>query len=293
MKVIYIVVGALCFFLLFACEDVIDLELEEAQNQITVNAFLDNLEEVQTIRLTRSQAYFDNGFAQGISGADVRVFNENVNMVFEDQGDGNYILSNNPISDLEIGTELDLEIELEGKTLRSSTIMHRSSPIDSINQEDRDDIFGTGIFCNFFSRDPSGRGDTYWIKTFKNDVFLNKPSELNVAFDAGFDSGAQIDGIIFIPPIRELMNPVNDSDADSDTSPWAVGDVARVEIHSLNNDVFKFMESVRDQLLNSQNGIFAEPLSNSSGNIINATDDETILGVFNVAVVSTFEYEIE
>ena len=53
------------------------------------------------------------------------------------------------------------------------------------------------FIVSFFARDPFGAGDTYWIKTYKNGSFLNKPQELNIAYDAAFDGGSASDGIVF------------------------------------------------------------------------------------------------
>ena len=75
--------------------------------------------------------------------------------------------------------------------------------------------------------------------------------------------------------------------------PWIQGDKLRVEIHSISNMAFSFLETTRDQLLNSQSGIFASPLANTRGNIINETNDDIILGVFNIAQVSSRELEIQ
>ena len=141
--------------------------------------------------------------------------------------------------------------------------------------------------------DFEGDGDTYWIKAYKNGVFLNKPNEMNIAFDAGLSVGSNSDGLIFIPPIRELTNPVPDSIGVADeVSPWAPGDICKVEIHSISNNAFSFMSLVRDQILNGNNGIFGEPLANAQGNVT-ASDDSSVLGIFNVANVSTLEIEVQ
>lgn len=52
------------------------------------------------------------------------------------------------------------------------------------------------------------------------------------------------------------------------------------------------MELIRDQILNGSNGIFAEPLANASSNIA-SPDGSAVLGVFNVAKVTSKEVVIE
>ncbi len=289
-KFIYII-GFLGMMLLFSCQDVIDLELPEGKTQLVVTGWLNNNQEAQTIRITETLSYFDNTSTPGVAGATVTVAHENGSeFTFTDQGNGDYIYDASSAPIAAVGDGLTLNIEVEGKQLTAFSEMHRVPVIDSIVQEDRESGFEKGIYCNFFSRDLEGVGDTYWVKTYQNNQYLSEPLNLNIAFDAGFSAGSTVDNIIFIPPIRETMNPVVDSLGQS---PWNQGDLCKVEIHAMNNEAFFFMESVRDQLLNSLNTIFAEPITNSPSNIVNLTNDEDILGIFTAGAISTLEIIIE
>ena len=77
----------------------------------------------------------------------------------------------------------------------------------------------TVCYCEFFARDLLGLGNSYWIKSFKNDTFLNRPSEINIAFDASFDAGGEVDNLIFIPPIRDNINPNDDDGGKNSMDP--------------------------------------------------------------------------
>lgn len=279
-----------------SCEDPIDVELEDAESLITVDAWINGNPEDQTIRLTQSQPYFESNFTPGITGANVIVRrNDGQEFAFDDSGNGNYTWVSDGTSIGEVGDDFELEINVNGETLSAITSLFRVPNVDSIHQDFVTD-FGLvdGIMIEILTRDLPGIGDTYWIKTFKNGVYLNKAEEINIAFDAGFDSGAETDGIVFIPPIRFLLNPVEDDNpTDSIEIPsWIPGDIARVEVHSISNDAFSFLETTRDQLLNSDNGIFAEPLANTLGNVTSSSGN-TVLGVFNVAAISTEERVID
>ncbi len=281
--------------LLASCEDVIDVQTDEAPTAIVVDAWITNLLETQTIRLTQSQPYFDDDFAAGITGALVQITSTNGQTYdFEETGGGNYEWTPTSSEDIgKLGDRYELTIEVDGAELRAFSQMNRVPVIDSISQELRTDELGPdGIYAEFFARDPIGLGDVYWIKTFKNSAFLNKPSEINLAYDAGFDAGAEIDGLIFIPPIRELANPVPDS-LDTDESPYDVGDMVRVEIHSITLDAFFFIETMRDQILNGTNTIFASPIANAPTNIEVQMGDQPVLGFFCVSAVSSLEKVIK
>ena len=286
----------LSIFALFltSCEDVIDVTLPESEPQIVVDAWLTNNEGRQQIKLTTTQPYFDNTFAEGIDNATVTVTSSNgQNFSFEAEGSGVYALTLNSGETFgNIGDEFNLNINVNNLNLTSTTILNDVPPIDSLSQEFRENEAFTddGIYCEFFARDLVGLGDTYWIKSFKNETFLNRASEINIAFDASFDAGGEVDNLIFIPPIRDNVNPNND---DGLRIPWVQGDRLRVEIHSISNQAFSFLETARDQLLNSQSGIFASPLANTKGNITNETNEDLILGIFNIAQVSVRELEIQ
>ncbi len=291
---IYWIFGLVLF--ICACEDVIDIQTDDAPSQITVDAWINNLPQDQLIRLTRSRPYFTNEFAPGLTGAGVQVTSEDGETYrFADQGDGNYIWPRPQDSTFgSIGKIYFLTISLEGRILSASSLMRATTEIERIEQEFRDDELAgpDGIYAQFFARDLAGLGDTYWIKTFKNGSFLNKPEELNIAFDGGFDAGAEIDGIIFIPPIRELINPSPDS-TETDLPPYEVGDRIRVEVHSISLDAFLFLESARDQILNGSNTIFASPIANSPGNVVSTDASEEILGIFCISAVSALEKDID
>ncbi|MBT8233321.1 MAG: DUF4249 domain-containing protein [Saprospiraceae bacterium] len=274
-----------------ACEDPIDVELQESETQIVVDAWLTNTPGQQQIRLTKSQPYFNNTFAEGITNANVIVTNVTSGDVynFQESENGNYLYTLNPNQVLgEVNDEFELNIETNGERLSATSKLNDVPPVDSIDQEFRDDevFLDDGIYCQFFARDLAGLGDTYWIKTFKNGEYLNRAGEINIAYDASFDSGGEVDNLVFIPPIREAVNPLDD---DSIPIAWEPGETIRVEIHSITNEAFGFLEITRDQLLNSQSGIFAAPLSNTKGNIVNESSDTEVLGIFNVAGVSVRE----
>ena len=277
-----------------ACEDPIDVTLMESDPQIVVDAWLTNTVSRQEIRLTSTRPYFDSSIPEGLNDATVTVSSSNGSTFnFTNEGGGVYVYELGPGERLgNTGDQFDLNINVNNLLLSSSTQLFPVPPIDSLAQEFRENevFLDDGIYCEFFSRDLPGLGDTYWIKSFKNDTFLNRASEINIAFDASFDAGGEVDNLIFIPPIRETINP---NDDDGLRIPWLPGDKLRVEIHSISNDAFSFLETTRDQLLNSQSGIFASPLANTKGNIVNESSDEVILGVFNVAEVSSDELIIQ
>ena len=283
-NLLYIFIG---LFLFQSCEDIIEVQLDEGEVLLVVDAWLNNENDTQQIRLSTTAPYFDSQQTPAVENATVTVSSD-TGETFDFNHIGNGIYEWVPQVDEtlgDIGTNYELNIFADGVTYTSSTRLNRVPVIDSITQEfiDDDPFRDEGIYTEFISRDLVGLGDTYWVKTFKNGQYLNKPEEINIAFDAGFDSGGEVDGIVFIPPIRFLTNEIDDAGM---FVKWEPGEEIRIEIHSISNEAFAFMEIGRDQLLNGSNGIFSEPLANTRGNVT-SDNGTTVLGIFNVAAISS------
>jgi hypothetical protein len=289
--------------ILAACETVINPELKNAEPLLVVDAWITNKPEAQTIVLSQSQAYFDNTLPPPVSNATVTVIeNGTKTYTFAEEparkGHYTWTPSGNQVFGA-VGNTYKLTIQVNGETYEASSKMGPVSPVDSIvfKKNEPTELNPDFYRAQFYAKDVIGRGDTYWIKTFKNGVLLNKPSELNVAYDAGFDSGGPFFSRVengvpilvdFIPPIRNRMNP-NDTDAnDRALSPYVPGDSAYVEIHSITLAGFTYLRQLGEQT-NRPGGfaeLFSRPLANISTNINNANPNgKKALGFFNVAAV--------
>ena len=182
-------IGIISLVFILGCEDQITPELPLAPDVMVVDAFINNLDSTQTIKLTWSRPYFENVLAEGITGAQVIVENsDGRTFLFAENESGRYQWD--PTADGPLGTIGDtftLSIDFDGMAFTANSQMNRVPDIDSVTFrfEEEDFIFPDSYFAEFWSRDPLGSGDTYWIKSYKNGQFLNQPGEINIAFDAG------------------------------------------------------------------------------------------------------------
>ena len=284
-----------------SCETIIDPKLAEAEDVLVIDAWLDSELKEQKILLTLTQPYFDNAAPRGVSSAKVKVINLTTGAQYEFLETlpeskratipGHYFWrpDGKPIG-LE-GDRFKLVVESGGEIYEASAYIGRVPVIDSLSFlfEKEVGFFPDRYTAEFWARDPVGRGDTYWIKAWKNDSLLLRPSELNVAFDAGFSEGGNLDGVTFITPIRQGVNPFN-TDADGNfKSPYLPGDSLRVEIHSISKEAFTFLNEVVIQTDRSGGfgELFAAPASNVGTNIFNANKNgRKALGFFNIAAIS-------
>lgn len=290
---IYIVIFSIISCI--SCEDIINPELATAPDIIVVDAWINDLEAPQVIRVNRSQSYFANALPPAVTGAEVRIVDELGSVfTFDDNGDGSYVWT--PASGEHFGTiglSYTLSVSANGETFIATSEMKRIPVIDSVTFrfEEENFVLPDSYWGEFWARDIEGIGDTYWIKTYKNGELLSKPAEINIAYDAGFSAGGNVDGIIFIPPIRDALNPFDEEGDGEFLSPYVDGDSIYVEIHSITEDAFNFLTQVRLQT-DRPGGfaeLFAQPLSNVPSNVANANNSSEVVvqGFFNVSAVTS------
>jgi hypothetical protein len=279
---------------LFSCEQVINPTLQNANPILVVDAWINNRHETQSIMLTLTQSYFDASQPKGVSGANVLVedLTDGTQYVFAENASkkGSYEWTPANAAFGKIGNSYKLTVSLNGEQFEATSKMGRVPQIDSITFE-KDVRSGSDKVRyqgQFWAKDPEGAGDTYWIRATKNDSLLNLPSEINLAYDAGFSAGSETDGVEFLPPIRRGITP-DYSKKTSNPSPYWPGDSVYVEIHSISLAAFNFLNEVVVQTdrPGGFSELFARPLANVSTNIKSVNSNgTTAVGFFNVGAVS-------
>ena len=292
----YPIVLLLLTIVLFSCEDPIELDSRFEGPELVVDAWLTNQPDTQRIVLTLSQDFYDNRLPTPVTDAQVVVCPDNdpaACILFEHAGNGNYLWIPEPGDSLgEVGTEFSLGIQRGEEQYLAQTTMNRTATIDSLSFQFEEASLGLdeGLYAQIYARDPVGQGDAYWIRATHNDTLLLRPFELSTAFDAVFDPGTDADGITFIFPIRFSVNRLDDNGAPV---PLDSGDRVEVEIWSISQEAYLFLNVASEQIANGENGIFALPVANSPGNVVNVTTEQPALGVFNVAAVARVERTVE
>ena len=296
MKKIFILLIAFTFF---ACDNIIYPELEPSLDQYVVDAWLNDLTRSQKIFLSKSNNYFMSELPKLLSGAEVYVTDEEGNRFDFEETEEGYVWGDSlSISFLQLGTSYQLNVSIDGIQFSGTSEMKPVSPVDSITFKYQEEDFSTAedyYLAEFVATDFVGSGNTYWIKAWKNGVYLNKASEINIAYDAGFSAGVNIDGQVFIQPIQELINPFDPDETGDELTkpPYSIGDTVYVEIHSISESAFYFLNEVKIQTVRSGGfgALFAPPFSNVSTNLMNEDVNSAIhpVGFFNVSSISSLE----
>ena len=278
---------------LTSCEDVVDLDVKSGPAQLVVDGWVTNQQTSQTIRLTESAGYFDNNPAKPVLNATVTVTDDK-GLVFtfvDVKKNGSYVWQ--PASSRDtigrVGRTYTLRIKMGTEEYTAVSKLNRVPKIDSITYffdklpiAPSEDAPKEGYNAEFYARDFVGEGDCYWVKTYKNNAYFNKTTNITIAYDAAFSPGANSDGLNFIRPIRRSITP----------ELYKEKDTVKVELLSIPLAGYYFLNQVRTESNNQ--GLFATAPSNIYSNIQNTNPSgRKALGFFGAAGVSTFAEVID
>ncbi len=288
------------FFVVSGCNDIITQELETAEPAWVVDAWIDTRNTPQKISISKTNGYFNTEISPGEEVDTVFVTNVTQKSIYpfsRNPIDGDYYWTPSVQESLGMrGDVFELTVVAGNILLSSQTILDSVPAFDSLWFVYEDPWRPNGppveqaLYLDFEARDLPGPGNTYWIKSFKNGSFRNRPDEINVAFDASFSAGGAVDNVPFIAPIRQLANRLETNSDGEGISPLAIGDTVRLEIHSINLEAFTFLFDFNDLDANADafSQLFAGPFFDLGSNITGLEGETKInaYGIFNVAMVS-------
>ncbi len=270
-------------FSLVACEDVIDVDLDQGEVLYVTDAFLTSESAPQTIQLTTTAPYFQSQTVPPLEGAQVVVRgNDGSAYIFDEQTPGSYTWTPNAGEAMDsIGTIYTLEIDYRGERFIANSQLNPVPPVDTITFEFEEAGFGQdedGYVAEFQARDLAGREDYYWVKAFRDNERVGDPGTFSTTENGAF-GGTDADGKQFIVPVRIFF--INGEDY------YQLGESVRVEVWSINEEIAEFFSAVEAQTNNG--GLFAVPAANVYGNILdaNANAQKKMLGAFSISSVSS------
>lgn len=271
-------IGLFGVMAMVACEDVVDIDLKEGERRLVIDAFVNNKIEKQIIRISYTSPYFANQPTPPETNATVLLINETTGdtarFLHETNGEYTFMPDSN-YNFFRVNHVYKLHVSLNGVYYEATSILNRTTTIDSFIVQKGDGTFGTSkdkYYAGILARDIQGDTDYYWIKSYVNGKFLNRPGQMNLAVDGASGEGA--DGFYFTPNIALAITP-NDG--------LSLGDSILVEIYSLNRDTWRFMQQAQTEMTNG--GLFARTPENVSSNL-RASDGSIVLGFFNMGASS-------
>jgi hypothetical protein len=286
-------ISALSLLITFtACVDPIQIKLDQGSKLIVIDAFVNDLRETQTIRITNSDSYFSGKRAEPVTNALVILsdLTMNVNYTFNYSGNGNYEF---PIGITDTiarpNHSYKLKVSIDEMDYTALAEQKRGAAIEDITVELNNGINGelgaTGNFyyCFLVAKDKvDAISDYYWVKTFRNDTLFSNPADLITSTDGtdGSVSPTGVDSMYFTPTTTFLGSKRYQS-----------SDRCKVEIHSITRASRDFLQQAAAQISNG--GLFATTPENVRTNFISSsTNAVKTVGWFNMATVATKTVQI-
>lgn len=234
--------------LLSSCTDVVDVDLPDPEPQLAVEGNITDQPGPYTIRLTKTGAYFTEQELPAVRGAELVLSdNEGHRETLRETTPGHYQTSG---IRGKIGNHYVLTIRTEGQEYRAATEIKRIPVIDGLTQKAKIGEAGweDGLYAFYNGPELPGTGDYYRFKIFINGELQNDPDDLVVRDDALVD-GRYI------------------GDIELNDAPLAVGDSVRVQLLSLPQDYYYFLNEMFTQINNV--GLFSSPPANVRSNVVN------------------------
>ncbi|WP_411032077.1 DUF4249 family protein [Spongiimicrobium sp. 3-5] len=277
----YLKFSILFFAAIFtSCEDVVDVDVQTAPARLTIEASLDwekgTQGNVQIIKLSTSTPYFDTTTNSAVSGASVRVTNNDsgAEFVFTDQNNGSYTTTQFvPV----LNASYTLEVIHNGETYNATERLMPVTDITSLTQSTEEGFDDEVLEINVSFEDPEDEENFYLIKLQeRGDRFV----EL-FDVDDEFSNGNEID-----------LYYEKEEDTDTNTEEFAPGDIVDIELLGISETYFNFIRIVIEQ--SEGVGLFSSIPVELKGNCVNVTSPENYAyGFFRVTQVVKDTYTFE
>ncbi len=263
------IIPTLLVLLLTSCEEVIDLDLNEAEPKLvieaSINTFPDDPGLSQAfVKLTTTAPFFDTEIPV-VTDAVITVTHEDGTVFsFAHSENGYYFADLNP----EPNILYTLEVIYQNEIYKASNTLFSSSPIEFVEQKDDAGFSGEDIELKAFFSDPA---------ELENYYFFEGISEKGNIYDAisdEFFNGNQIFGYYLVEDIEP-------------------GDNVRFNLYGINEQNYNFIFTLLQQG-DAPAGPFETQPATVRGNIVNETNPNNFpLGYFRISEAYTFFYTVQ
>ena len=213
------------FAILFSCEKVIDLDVNEIEEKLVIDAEYKASDSLVTVEISRTKDVFSGGGFTFVSGAQIQIFDENgVATPLIDLGDGKYELTGYiPNYD----SQYSMKVTYDGINYESSDFLKTPVDLDSLTTEFQEEsLFGEEgfvVFMNF--TDPNGPNYYRAVRSVNGDELTERTDQF--VFDDGLSDGNQQTVPFF-------------------TDRYVTGDSIAVEFRSLSEKTYTFISELYD-----------------------------------------------
>lgn len=188
MKQKIFTIAALSLFLL-SCEKVIDIDLNENQHSLVIEANIFNGENPCLVAISQTGNFFSTYTPQMVSKAKISLSNDFSTYTYSEIEEGIYRLDK--IGKL-MPSSYTLKVEHEGETYEAKSKMPASVPINYLVSEyETGGATGkSGYRISFGFRDPADEANYYRVKHYVNGELQNGPDDYYLLKDELFNGNS-------------------------------------------------------------------------------------------------------
>jgi len=218
----------LCFSLfvtLLSCEKVIDLDVNEIEQKLVIEAEFIASENLVKVKISKTKDVFSSEDFSFVSGAQAEIIDQNgVSNSLIDLGDGNYELTGYMPT---YNSKYTMKITYDGEIYESHDTLVVPVDLDSLTTEFQpQSLFGSEgyvVYMNF--TDPNGPNYYRAVRTVNGEELTSRGDQF--LFDDGFSEGNQQSVPFF-------------------TDRYVVGDTVEVELRSYSEKSYTFTSELID-----------------------------------------------
>lgn len=254
--------------LLSACEEVIDIDLQNSEPKLVIEASV-NVEKDGTsnavVKLSKTAPFFDNDLPP-VTDALVSITSSTGDYYsFNHTENGIYTAPFLPV----LGSTYTLEVIHQNETYTATEALQTVTEFEEVIQENEGGFGGDQIQLKAYFTDPAGVKNYYLSET------LCVRGNDRRAFNDEFFDG----------------NRINDFYLADDLAP---GDVVTFNLYGVDEYFFNFMIVILQQTDDGGGGPFETQPATVRGNIVNQTNSDNFpLGYFRISEISTIVYTVE
>lgn len=225
---------------LFSCQKVIDVDLNEANPKLIIEANYTAEDSTVRVKITYTSNYFSNEESAKIDDAVVTITNQSgTSQNLMSQGDGEYLLENySP----QFGTTYTMTVVKDGITYSADSYLAPTVQQDDVIFEYMEEgFFGSdpGYLAILSFLDPESTSDYYMAVVSKNDTVRGTLDQLILQDDL-FTNGNYIQ--------RPLFNEF-----------FEIGDSVGIELRTINKKVYDYYLEVQSLYVNQESGAPGNP----------------------------------
>ena len=278
----YFKLTILLFVLVFtSCEDVIDVDVQEATTRLVIEASLDwekgTTGNNQTIKLSKSTPYFDANTNVSVTNASVKVTNNNSaeEFVFTHQSNGLYTTTQFvPV----INDSYTLEVIYDGETFTANETLTPVTDITEITQSIEDGFEDDVLEFNVIFTDPEDEENYYLFKTQRRGDLLPELEDGDDEFVNGNE-------------ITWWFEKQEDEDTDK-IEEYKPGDIVDISFFGISEAYFNYIRILIEQSEGA--GLFSSTPVPLRGNCVNiTTPGNYAYGYFRVTQVVKTSYTFQ